>query len=52
MAAGFDFAEGEIIIPMDSDLQNDPKDIPILLEEISVFKKISTHTHATHFEAA
>ncbi|RPJ51242.1 MAG: glycosyltransferase [Acidobacteria bacterium] len=28
MAAGFDHAQGEIIIPLDADLQNDPDDIP------------------------
>ncbi len=33
-AAGFDFARGDIVITMDGDLQNDPKDIPRLLEEI------------------
>lgn len=34
MMAGFDYAQGEIIIPMDGDLQNDPYDIPKLLEKI------------------
>ena len=34
MAAGFDAARGEVIVPMDSDLQNDPADIPRLLEKI------------------
>lgn len=34
MMAGFDFASGQIIIPMDGDLQNDPADIPKLLEQI------------------
>jgi glycosyltransferase involved in cell wall biosynthesis len=34
MMAGFDFARGHIIIPMDGDLQNDPADIPKLLEQI------------------
>ncbi len=33
-AAGFDFARGDIVITMDGDLQNDPKDIPRLLEAI------------------
>ncbi|NOX19718.1 MAG: glycosyltransferase family 2 protein [Nitrospirae bacterium] len=33
-AAGFDFARGDVIITMDGDLQNDPEDIPKLLEEI------------------
>lgn len=35
MAAGFDYARGEVIITMDADLQNDPHDIPKLLEEIN-----------------
>lgn len=34
MAAGFDAARGEVIVPMDADLQNDPRDIPRLLEKI------------------
>ena len=35
MAAGFDAARGDIVIAMDGDLQNDPKDIPRLLEKLS-----------------
>lgn len=35
MVAGFDAASGEIIVPIDADLQNDPKDIPRLLEKIN-----------------
>lgn len=31
-AAGFDYSRGNIIITMDGDLQNDPNDIPKLLE--------------------
>ncbi|MFH1523291.1 MAG: glycosyltransferase family 2 protein [Patescibacteria group bacterium] len=34
MAAGFKYSNGDIIIPMDADMQNDPKDIPILLNKI------------------
>jgi glycosyltransferase involved in cell wall biosynthesis len=34
MMAGIDFARGEIIIPMDGDLQNDPADIPNLLAKL------------------
>ena len=34
MMAGIDFARGEIIIPMDGDLQNDPMDIPRLLAKL------------------
>ena len=33
-SAGFDFARGEVIVTMDGDLQNDPADIPKLLEKI------------------
>ena len=34
MMAGFDFARGDVIIPMDGDLQNDPADIPKLLAKL------------------
>lgn len=34
MMAGVDYAVGDIIIPMDGDLQNDPRDIPRLLEKL------------------
>jgi glycosyltransferase involved in cell wall biosynthesis len=34
LSAGFDLAEGEIIITMDGDLQNDPGDIPTLVARI------------------
>jgi len=34
MSAGFDHATGDIIIPMDGDLQNDPADIPRLVAKI------------------
>jgi len=33
-AAGFDYSRGDIIITMDGDLQNDPNDIPRLLEQM------------------
>lgn len=32
MAAGFDFAAGDIVVSLDGDLQNDPDDIPRLLD--------------------
>lgn len=35
MMAGIDFASGDIIIPMDADLQNDPEDIPLLLDKLA-----------------
>jgi glycosyltransferase involved in cell wall biosynthesis len=33
-AAGFDYARGDVIVTMDGDLQNDPKDIPRLIDMI------------------
>jgi glycosyltransferase involved in cell wall biosynthesis len=33
--AGIDHATGDVLIPMDADLQNDPADIPRLLEKIT-----------------
>ena len=33
-SAGFDFARGNVIVTMDGDLQNDPNDIPLLVEKI------------------
>jgi dolichol-phosphate mannosyltransferase len=35
LQAGLDRARGDVIVTMDGDLQNDPRDIPRLLEEIS-----------------
>lgn len=35
MMAGIDYAGGEIIVPMDGDLQNDPADIFRLIEKIN-----------------
>jgi len=34
MQAGFDYANGDVIITLDGDLQNDPSDIPRLLQKI------------------
>lgn len=34
MSAGFDYAQGKIIITMDGDLQNDPADVPRLLQKM------------------
>jgi len=35
LAAGFDHARGNIIVPLDGDLQNDPADIPRLIEKLN-----------------
>lgn len=35
MSAGMSHASGDVVIPMDADLQNDPADIPRLLEKIN-----------------
>ena len=34
LSAGFDHASGQIIVPMDGDLQNDPRDISALLSKL------------------
>lgn len=34
MMAGIDYCAGRIIVPIDADLQNDPEDIPALLEKL------------------
>jgi glycosyltransferase involved in cell wall biosynthesis len=34
MQAGFDYAQGDVIITMDGDLQNDPADIPMLVDTL------------------
>lgn len=35
ISAGIDSAKGEILVPLDADLQNDPADIPKLLDKIN-----------------
>ncbi len=34
IAAGLDYARGQVIVMLDADLQNDPADIPMMLEKI------------------
>jgi glycosyltransferase involved in cell wall biosynthesis len=34
LAAGFDHARGEVVVTLDGDLQNDPGDIPLLVQEL------------------
>ncbi len=36
MAAGFDNSNGNIVVTLDGDLQNDPKDIPKLIAEMNL----------------
>jgi glycosyltransferase involved in cell wall biosynthesis len=35
MAAGFEYSRGAVVVTMDADLQNDPADIPQLVEELA-----------------
>jgi glycosyltransferase involved in cell wall biosynthesis len=35
MQAGFDRARGRVVVSMDGDLQNDPRDIPMLVERLA-----------------
>ena len=41
LSAGFDHARGEVIVTLDGDLQNDPGDIPKLLELIKEYDLVS-----------
>lgn len=41
LSAGFDFAQGELVVTMDGDLQNDPQDIPHLCEATNHFDLVS-----------
>lgn len=34
MQAGFDHANGDVVVTMDGDLQNDPRDIPVVVSEL------------------
>lgn len=43
--AGFRAAQGDIIVTMDADLQNDPHDIPHLLEKIGAFDVVCGWRH-------
>lgn len=36
LSAGFDLAQGEVIVTLDGDLQNDPADIPRLLDKLAL----------------
>ena len=38
--AGFRLAKGEIVVTLDSDLQNDPRDIPLLLEKMGEYDMV------------
>jgi glycosyltransferase involved in cell wall biosynthesis len=41
LAAGFEHAKGQVIVTLDGDLQNDPADIPKLLELIETYDVVS-----------
>ncbi|MDE2059295.1 MAG: glycosyltransferase family 2 protein [candidate division NC10 bacterium] len=41
LSAGFDHAKGDVIVTLDGDLQNDPADIPRLLELIQDYDVVS-----------
>ena len=39
-AAGFRIAQGHVVVTMDADLQNDPRDISLLLEKIESYDMV------------
>ncbi len=41
MAAGFEYAKGELIVTLDADLQNDPNDIPEMLKYIPEYDVVA-----------
>jgi dolichol-phosphate mannosyltransferase len=41
LGAGFRAAEGEVVITMDADLQNDPADIPMLLQQFGQYDMVN-----------
>ncbi|MBI3989464.1 MAG: glycosyltransferase family 2 protein [candidate division NC10 bacterium] len=41
LSAGFDHAKGQVVVTLDGDLQNDPEDIPRLLELIETYDIVS-----------
>lgn len=41
LQAGFDYSKGEVVVAMDSDGQNDPKDIPRLLKKLDEYDCVS-----------
>jgi glycosyltransferase involved in cell wall biosynthesis len=43
LAAGFKRARGDMVVTMDGDLQNDPRDIPRLLERIGPYDLVIGH---------
>ena len=43
--AGFNAAEGDVVVTMDADLQNDPHDIPRLVEKIGEFDIVCGWRH-------
>lgn len=41
LAAGFDHAKGDYIVTIDGDLQNDPKDIPMLIDKLKDYDLVN-----------
>ena len=45
LSAGFDLAKGDVVITMDGDLQDDPREIPVFLEKIKQFDLVVGWKH-------
>ncbi len=48
LAAGFDYAQGDVIVTLDGDLQNDPEDIGKLLAQAKDHDVVSGWRHPRH----
>jgi glycosyltransferase involved in cell wall biosynthesis len=52
MMAGIDHASGRIVVSLDADLQNDPEDIPALLDKIDQGYDVASGWRVTRTDAA
>ena len=52
MVAGIDRASGDVIVPMDADRQNDPADIPRLLEAVAAGSDVASGWRKSRKDAA
>jgi glycosyltransferase involved in cell wall biosynthesis len=52
LMAGIDFASGRVIVSIDADLQNDPRDIPILLQKIEEGNDVASGWRVDRKDAA
>jgi len=52
MSAGFKHARGQVIVPLDADLQNDPADIPMLVAKLDEGYDVASGWRKKRYDAA